>query len=645
LLLVLDNCEHLLDPVAELVEALERSGAGVVVLATSREGLALEGERVVPVPVLSAPATDADAATAAESEAVRLFVDRAGWVDPDFALTESNTPAVATVCQRVDGLPLAIELAAARIGVLTPSELARRLDRRFDTLAGGRRRAVQRHQTLRAAIDWSYQLCNEAERRLLARLAVFAGGCTEEAAEAVCGADPLSAGEVFELLAGLVAKSLVVAQRDGSSTRYRQLETIREYGEDRLAEYGETDQLRHRHAQYYCQLEAALADRIWGPEQLDAGRRLAAERDNLLTAVNCAIDFADVDLALRMVRHSPGGGQFGFALYLPIPTIMDLPGTTSHDLYPYALAGSAVRAAQRGEIDHVERDCQEALHAAGRLSSHHERRQVEFAVTVARTARLATLGQWREAADGHEQAAALARELGKEALSAAHLSSVAAAYAMAGDPQGGLDIAKEALDRARAAGAPIIVSACLVARAGAIAGSDAPTARHMLEEALALREDLNIESLPEVTQATLMTASMDDWPLTLQLADRSIRHLQWGGQRPFLAGVLNVVARALVDKDAEAAARLQGAARHMALQSATSPTTASGNSVPGSPAVRPAGFSLITDLRRQTSQLLHDALDEGRLRQLRAEGEAMDSDQAAAYALEAIRRTRQPTAQ
>jgi hypothetical protein len=175
LLLVLDNCEHLLDPVAELLEGVERACPGVVVLATSREGLALEGERVVPIPSLSEPSPDADLTSLADIEAVRLFVDRAGWVDPDFTLTENNAAAVVQICRRLDGLPLAIELAAARIGTVTPAELARRLDRRFDTLAGGRRRAVQRHQTLRAAIDWSYQLCNEGERRLLARLAVFAG--------------------------------------------------------------------------------------------------------------------------------------------------------------------------------------------------------------------------------------------------------------------------------------------------------------------------------------------------------------------------------------------------------------------------------------------------------------------------------------
>jgi hypothetical protein len=169
-------------------------------------------------------------------------------------------------------------------------------------------------------------------------------------------------------------------------------------------------------------------------------------------------------------------------------------------------------------------------------------------------------------------------------------------------------------------------------------------ARRLLEEALASRESLNIETLAEVTQATLIAARMGDWPLTLQLADRSIRHLQWGGQRPYLAGIINVVARGLAETDVEAAARLHGAARRMAVQIATRPTPAAGSTSPGSPAVRPAGFSLITDLRHQTSGLLHDTLDEGRLRRLRAEGEAMDGDQAAVYALEAIGRARQSAA-
>jgi predicted ATPase/class 3 adenylate cyclase len=643
LLLVLDNCEHLLDPVAELVEALERACPGVVVLATSREGLALEGERVVPIPSLSAPPTDADPVSA-DSEAVRLFVDRAGWVDPEFALIESNARAVAQVCRRLDGLPLAIELAAARIGAMTPAELARRLDRRFDTLAGGRRQAVQRHQTLRAAIDWSYELCGERERRLLARLAVFAGGCTEEAAEEVCGADPLSGREVFGLLVGLVAKSLVVAQRHGPTTRYRLLETIREYGEDRLAGYGETDELRRRHAEYYCQLEALLAERLGGREQLDASRQLATERDNVLAAVNYAVDVRNVDLALRIVRHSPGPGlQLGFGLHLPIPVILGLPGAADHDLYPYALAQSAIAGAARGELDHVQRSCQEALQASRRLSSEHERLEVELLIATAQSGRLFALGQWREAARYYEQAAGIARDDGREANAAGILAGAANCYTMAGDPQAAVETAKRALEMSRAAGGSVAVAFCLVVLAGALAEAEPLQARSLLEEGLALRVSLAIETAAEVTAATLIAARLGDWPLTLRLADRSVRQLQWGGQLPQLAGILNVVARALATADEEAAARLQGAARQLATQLAPRPTTAVGNTGPGSPTVRPAGPSLITDLRRQTSALLHDALDEGRLRQLRSEGEAMDSDQAAVYALEAIGRARRST--
>jgi predicted ATPase/class 3 adenylate cyclase len=644
LLLVLDNCEHLLDPVAELVETVERACPGVVVLATSREGLALEGERVVPVPVLSAPATGADVAGVADNEAVRLFVDRAGWVVPDFALTASNIDAVAQVCRRLDGLPLGIELAAARTGAMTPAELARRLDRRFDTLTAGRRRAVQRHQTLRAAIDWSYQLCSETERRLLGRLAVFAGGCTDEAAEAVCGADPLSGGEVFELLAALVAKSLVVAQPDGATTRYRLLETIREFGEDRLAQYGETDQLRRRHAEYYCELEVALAARVEGPDQVDAYHSMAAERDNLLAAVNYAVDMLNVDLALRIVRHTPPPGeQHGFLFYLPMNAILDLPGATSHDLYPCALAFSAFRAALRGELPHAEDSCQEALQAARRLSSPHERGAVEYLVAGAQNASRFALGQWREAASYAEQAADIALDNGREGRAAIGFAVAAGNYALAGDSPASVNLAKRALELARAAGGPMDVAFCLMALAEAIAEREPVEARRLLEEALAVRDDPAIETVDDVTAATLTAARMGDWPLTLQLADRSVRRLQWAGIRPWLAGILNVVARALTATDVEAAARLYGAARHLAPQPVRRQTTATGGPNPDSSAVAAPGPSLITDLRRQTSALLHDALDEEQLGRLRAEGEAMDSDQAAAYALEAIRRARQST--
>jgi predicted ATPase len=644
LLLVLDNCEHLLDPAVELVEALERACPGVVVLATSREGLALEGERVMPVPALSAPAADADLAAMHESDSVRLFVERSECVDPDFELTETNAAAVARLCRRLDGLPLAIELAAARIGAMTPAELVRRLDRRFDALAGGRRRAVQRHQTLRAAIDWSYQLCSEAEQRLLARLAVFAGGCTEEAAEEVCGVEPLSAVDVFELLAGLVAKSLVVAQRDGPTTRYRLLETIREYGEDRLAQCDETDRLRRGHAEYYCQLAAGLGDRLEGREQLDAARCMIAELDNLLAALNYAVDTADVDLALRILRHTPLlAYQLGFAVYLPLHAVLGLPGATSHDLYPAALAVSTPLYAIRGELERVEDACQKALHAAARLGSEREQRWVDQRVTNARAIRALALGRWSEAARDSEHAARLALQDRHEGAAARALATGAMSYILGGDPDAGARLAEEGLQLGRSAGGPLTVAMCLVASAGTLADPAPRHARGLLEEALALLVALDFDPQNELAQATLIAARLGDWPLTLQLADRSIRHLQWSGQRFWLAAILNVVARAAVDADSEAAARLQGAARYLTVQAAVTRPSAA-DPLPVAPGKQSAGFSMIGDLRRQTSALLHDAIDEERLRQLRAEGEAMDSDQAATYALDAIRRARQSTA-
>jgi predicted ATPase len=244
LLLVLDNCEHVLAEAAALAGVLQRSCERLVILATSREGLGIEGEHLVPVPPLMLPGAGADLAAITEAEAVRLFAERAAAVRPGFQVTAGNAAAVAAVVCRLDGIALAIELAAARVPAMTAAELARRLDRSFAVLAAGRRGAAERHQTLRATIDWSFQLLTEAGQALLARLAVFAGGCTLLAAEAVCGGDGIDPDAVFELLASLVARSLVVAEDHGPESRYRLLETIRQYGEQRLDQSGQTQRWR-----------------------------------------------------------------------------------------------------------------------------------------------------------------------------------------------------------------------------------------------------------------------------------------------------------------------------------------------------------------------------------------------------------------
>jgi predicted ATPase/class 3 adenylate cyclase len=285
LLLVLDNCEHLLTGVAALVGVLQRSCGRLVILATSREGLSIDGERLVPVPPLMTPGVDADLEGIVDAEAVRLFVERAVAVKPDFMVTADNAAAVAAVCRRLDGVPLAIELAAARVPAMTPVELARRLDRRFSVLAGGRRGAVEHHQTLRAAIDWSFDLLTEPEQRLLGRLAVFAGGCSLEAVEAVCAGEGIDPDAMFELLASLVARSLVVADAYGPESRYRLLETIRQYGEERLDDAGETERWRARHGDYYAGFLGQIREHAYNPgDGVFWALRLSAEQDNLLAA-------------------------------------------------------------------------------------------------------------------------------------------------------------------------------------------------------------------------------------------------------------------------------------------------------------------------------------------------------------------------
>ena len=265
LLLVVDNCEHLLQPLAQLVATLEETCRDVRILATSREGLNVGGEQILMVPSLPVPDTTAPVAAVAASDAVRLFVDRARAQRADFTIDISNAAGVAQICRRLDGLPLAIELAAARIIAMTPDEIANRLDRRFPLLVRGDRAAVERHQTLRAAVDWSYDLLSVSEQRLLARLAVFAGGCTLEAVEAVCSGEPVGADDIVDLLANLVARSLVVAE-PGAPTRYRLLETIRQYSEERLRKRGERTN-RARHADHYIELSERAFDGLFGPDQ------------------------------------------------------------------------------------------------------------------------------------------------------------------------------------------------------------------------------------------------------------------------------------------------------------------------------------------------------------------------------------------
>lgn len=295
-LLLLDNCEHLLDAAADLTERLLTACPGLRVLATSREPLGITGEALRPVESLALPPAGADPAAALAYPAVRLFADRAGAVRPDFAVDAATVGPVVRICRALDGMPLAIELAAARLRTMTAAQVDTRLDDRFRLLTGGSRTALPRHQTLRAVVDWSWDLLDDTERALWRRLAVFAGGATLEAAERVCGDGAV--GDVLDGLSALVDKSLLVAGGTGEP-RYRMLETIREYGLDRLAEAGEADRVRRAHAAEYLALAEAAEPELRGAAQLDWLRRLSADHDNLHSGLRHAIAVADAPTAVR----------------------------------------------------------------------------------------------------------------------------------------------------------------------------------------------------------------------------------------------------------------------------------------------------------------------------------------------------------
>jgi len=325
LVLVLDNCEHLIGACAELADAILRACSDVRILATSRQALGIGGETTFRVPSLSLPATP-DGATIAASggaevhravaelnpipgraelvdpapEAVRLFVERAQAAVPSFTLSARNVGAVEQICRRLDGIPLAIELAAARIAVLSPEQIAARLGDRFFLLNGGSRTALPRHQTLLALVNWSHDLLSERERVLLRRLAVFAGGWTLEAAESVCANEGLLLGEVLDLLSALVTKSLVLTDEPGDEVRYRFLESLREYAADKLRDADEELTLRGRHLDWFLNLAERAEPELSGPRQAAWLQRLDEEHDNFRAALAWSAVCGDVNRGLRL---------------------------------------------------------------------------------------------------------------------------------------------------------------------------------------------------------------------------------------------------------------------------------------------------------------------------------------------------------
>ena len=301
-LLILDNCEHLVGACAEVAEALLRSCPGLRVLATSREALGITGEVGWPVPSLSLPDLRRlpDIESLPRYESARLFLERTVAVKPSFTLTEQNAPVLAQVCYRLDGIPLAIELAAARAKMLSVEEISNRLDDCFRLLSSGGRTVALRHKTLHATMDWSHELLSEEEQVLFRRLSVFAGGFSLEATESVCAGEDLDPDDVLELLSHLVDKSLVVAQEEGGEARYRLLEMVRQYGAEKLGESGDEVEVRWRHAAFFLELVERVEPELNGPEQVDRLDELERENGNLRAVMGWAFAEEEAGIAARL---------------------------------------------------------------------------------------------------------------------------------------------------------------------------------------------------------------------------------------------------------------------------------------------------------------------------------------------------------
>lgn len=484
LLLAIDNCEHLVDACAALAERLLRSCPRITIVATSREPLGVSGETSWKVPSLSMPDPYWGPGTRSLGAyaAVKLFVDRALRVRPDFQLTDDNAPAIAQICRRLDGIPLAIELAAARVKVMAPDEIAARLDDRFRLLTGGRRSSVPRQRTLGATVDWSFHLLTERERTLLRRLAVFAGGCSLEAAEAVASGEGIEAHEVLDLLSQLVDKSLVVSE-SGRETRYRLTETVRQYAGEKLMDSEEAAGLRGRHLDWHVALAERGEPELRGPEQGRWDERLEADHENFRAALEWSLATGSGGKALRLA-----GSLWRFWA-----------------LRQYLSEGRAWlnKVLATGRESSTERA--RALHGAGVLAFWD--------------------GDLEGAASLLQEGLAAARELGYERGVAASLLQLGWLAAERGNPGVQHSLAEDSLGMFRRLGDKhgIADSLACLATATYLRG-DYPQARGLMEEGVAVRRELGDKGTiaRHLRQLAMWTETQGDLPRARSLLEEAL---------------------------------------------------------------------------------------------------------------------------
>ena len=511
MLLVLDNCEHVITACAQFVDAFLRSAPKARVIATSRESLRVAGECVYPVPAMSVAATT----DSSVPEAVRLFLERARLRRPDFAQTPASVKVMTALCARLDALPLAIELAAARIDALSPARMLERLDERFELLTAGDRAAAPRQQTLRATLEWSYNLLDDADKALLASLALFAGGFSLEAAESVIGAVRGSGGSMLARLSRLVEKSLVVV--DEHRARYRLLDTVRHFAGDRLDASPARLDMRLRHARHYVDLAESTDRERLHVAQGEWIRRLEPEVDNIVAAhATCAVVGPEgADLALRLAAATRAfwvlHGAFAIGLRLATSAL----ALDDWEAPTRSRAGACVSAAQLS-------------HFLGR--NGEARRYAETACVIAREAGEPTLeslarsmlanvardmGDFATARSSLERALALADADGDPARMASTLNAIAELRRAEGKLDDAIALYDRALAVARQHEVREFVAVILVNRSSALlAKAAAADVGEQLGEALSIveRDRLKVVGWAALETAALLAASLSQWP-------------------------------------------------------------------------------------------------------------------------------------
>jgi non-specific serine/threonine protein kinase len=500
LLLVLDTCEHLVDACAMLVEALLRAAPRLRVLTTGQQPLGVAGEHTMLLAPLPVPDPDDPRAVSGRHDALTLFADRAAAVQPGFALDVPNRQAVARLCHRLDGIPLAIELAAVRLRVVSLQQLVERLDDRFRRfrLLGTVRTAQSRHQTLRAAIEWSHELCTERQRLLWARLSVFAGGFDLTAAEEVCGDGAgldgagLPADAVFETLAGLVERSIVLRADHPDGARYRMLDTIREFGAESLERTGRFDEMRRRHFRYYRRLTARAERQSFSGEQVRWLLRLQRDHNDLRTALDYAarpaVPAADALTMVATLHHYwVVGGHFTEGRHWTARVL----ATHHEEGLPRVMAvcTGAILATLQGDLDAARPLVDEARALADSTGDPRARRDAEGVagmVAFSESALDKIKKHWEEPALWADDIAH------PDVWSATRLAMLAGAYCLAGDLERALAYAKECTDMCLQTGERWCLSYALYVQGGcALMSGDIQRATAFVRESLQIKRGFN----------------------------------------------------------------------------------------------------------------------------------------------------------